>query len=161
MAAAFCFMLKTLAHIHAVRLRCGFLLAAIFLLAPASPAAPDWTTNPAALGSADIEGQLALALPMGPAAGSAPEFNLQLQLVHTTTKIKLKAEERDARIDLLRKAAGLPPPDRPKPAASDTASGKAKSGPTGSTTAPANPAAAKVEMFRSAWVIPQLAARRA
>lgn len=108
-------------------------------------AAPDWTINPAALGTADLEGQLAIALPMGPAAGSAPEFGLQLQLVHTASKVKLKASERDARIDLLRKAAKLPPIERPKPAPAAKAKGE--------DAAPADP---QVEMYRSAWVIPQL-----
>jgi YD repeat-containing protein len=152
-------MLRFTLHIQFTLQRCGFILAALILLGPPSlHAAPDWTTNPAALGSADIEGQLALALPMGPAAGSAPEFNLQLQLVHTTIKIKLKAGERDARIDLLRKAGGLPPPDRPKPTSADASvASKAKTGTSASTAgAAANPADAKVEMFRSGWVIPQL-----
>jgi hypothetical protein len=63
---------------------------------PRLAAGPDWAINPAALGRADLEGRLALALPMGPAAGSAPEFGLQLQLVlwcpsshrsHTTSGI--------------------------------------------------------------------------
>lgn len=105
-------------------------------------AAPDWAINPAALGNADLEGRLAIALPMGPAAGSAPEFGLQLQLVHTVSEVKLKTSERDARVDLLRKAAKQPAIDRPKAA------------PTRAGAPP--PADPPVTMYRSAWVIPQL-----
>lgn len=99
-------------------------------------AAPDWTLNPTALGNADMEGRLAIALPMGAATGSAPEFGLQLQLVHTAGAVKLRESARDARIDLLRKAAGMPAPNRP--------------------ARPAGAPDPQVTMYRSSWLIPQL-----
>jgi hypothetical protein len=65
---------------------------------------------------------------------------LQLQLLHSVSSLKIKTSERDARVDLLRKAAGLPGLERPKV-----------------TIKPGEkPVDSPLNYVRSTWTIPQL-----
>jgi hypothetical protein len=99
-------------------------------------ATPDWQMNPSTLGSASLEGDLAIALPMGPVP-AAPEFRLPLQLVHGTTKTKTTEHAQYTRRNLMRKQAGialLPPKEPLKKGETDP----------------------KTTIYRSGWSIPQL-----
>ena len=63
--------------------RVTFLLGLWILIASRLIAVPQWTTNPAVLGSVDDKQALVRAYPLGPTV-AAPEFSLSLQLVNFT-----------------------------------------------------------------------------
>ena len=121
--------------------RVTFLLGLWILIASRLIAVPQWTTNPAVLGSVDDKQALVRAYPLGPTV-SAPEFSLSLQLVNSTESLKMKRSERDERMAYLRKQAHIPglpvaPKVKLQPGESD-------------------PADEQVAVWRSQWSIPQL-----
>ncbi len=83
------------------------LLAGLVVAPLLAQSAPEWTVNPAMLGTVDRDGRFARAYPIGPIY-AAPEFGLALQLVHDVEPAKKKQAEWDWRAAYERKQFNVP-----------------------------------------------------